>query len=272
MAEHTPTATSTDIARRMISELRRGRDQLATQVTGFTEAELARGSASAEWDVAQVLSHLGSGAEIAIATLGAALADEELPGQDASEAIWTRWNGMTRVEQAAGWLATTERHLAGLEALSEEQLATLNVPFPFFPAPLDAAGFLALRLNEQALHHWDVEVAFDDNAVIPGPAADLLIDRLPGMLRWMGHADRWTGPEAHIAVTTTAPSRDWTLSIGEAVEVVEQPAEAADARLTMPSETFIRLAAGRLRGTDTSRVVVDGPLELPDVDALFPGF
>jgi hypothetical protein len=57
------------LADRTIAALRSNHDELAARVRGFDEQDLARQSGSSQWDVAQVLSHLGSGAEIGLATL-----------------------------------------------------------------------------------------------------------------------------------------------------------------------------------------------------------
>jgi uncharacterized protein (TIGR03083 family) len=271
MPNETQAPAVVDTARRMIRELRRGREALAPRVEAFTEEDLARQSACSEWDVSQVLSHLGSGAEIMIGTLYAVLAGDDPPGQEASEAIWARWNAMTRAERAAGWLEITERHLAALEALSDEQLRDIGVPVAFSPAPLDAAAFVSLRVNEQALHHWDVEVTFDEEAVIPESAAELVVDRIGWMMQWIGKADRWPGEPTQIALTLSAPAREWTLSIADAVTLDEAAAADAGARLTLSSETFIRLVSGRLRSADSARIDVEGPLRLDDVVTLFPG-
>lgn len=272
MPNETQSPAVVYIARRMIRELRRGREALAPRVEAFTQEDLARQSACSEWDVSQVLSHLGSGAEVMIGTLNAALAGNDPPAQEASEAIWARWNAMTRAERAEGWLEMTGRHLAGLEALSDEQLRDIGVRVPFSSAPLDSAAFVSLRINEQALHHWDVEVTFDEAAVIPDSAAELVADRIGWMMQWIGKADRWPGEATQIALTLSAPSREWTLSIADAVVLDKATAADADARLTLPSETFVRLVSGRLRDADSARIDVEGPLRLEDVVVLFPGF
>jgi uncharacterized protein (TIGR03083 family) len=258
-------------AHRIIQELRRGRDGFAPQVAGFSDDDLARQSACTDWDVSQVLSHLGSGAEIALATVESALAGRDPAGQEANQQIWDRWNAMSRGERAAGWTEWTDRYQAGIEALDDDTLAALRVQFSFFPAPVDAAALLGMRLNEQALHQWDVASSFDAGATIPDTEAELLIDRVPGMMRWAGHADRWSGEEARIAVTTTAPARTWTLRIGDVVEIDDSHADGP-IHVTLPAETFIRLTSGRFRDPDASRVRVDGPLSLTDVVAVFPGF
>ena len=53
----------------VIAALRREHDQLAALVSTFTEDDLRRPSGASDWDVSQVLSHLGSGAVINLGTL-----------------------------------------------------------------------------------------------------------------------------------------------------------------------------------------------------------
>jgi uncharacterized protein (TIGR03083 family) len=269
------TDTSTDPivapARRIIRELRRDRDELAGQVATLSEDDLARQSACADWDVSQVLSHMGSAAEIGVATLAAGLAGQDPPGGEANQLIWDRWNAMSRAQRAAEWTAWTERSQAEFESLDDDALRALRVNFAFFPAPVDAVALAGMRMAEQALHHWDVAVTFEGNATIPESSAELLIDRVPGMMRWAGHADRWTGGQARISIATTAPQRAWTLRIADAVDIEESQSDEP-AGLTLPAETFIRLVAGRFRDQDTSRVHVAGALALADITAAFPGF
>ncbi len=117
-----------------------------------------------------------------------------------------------------------------------------------------------------------MEVTFDDAAVIPESAAELVVGRIGWMMMRLGKADRWAGEATQIALTLTAPSREWTLSIADAVALDEAAAADAGARLTLPSETFIRLVSGRLRDADSARFDVEGPLRLDDVVVLFPGY
>ena len=74
----------------VIAALHSGHDTLAGLVSGFSDDDLAHSSGSAEWDVSQVLSHLGSGAEIGQATLRAALAGEPNPGSDYNHTVWDK--------------------------------------------------------------------------------------------------------------------------------------------------------------------------------------
>ena len=85
----TPTADAT------ISALRSTHDELAAVVRGLTDEQLLAPSGASEWPVAQVLSHLGSGAEIGLATLRAATGEGEAPGDGFNQSVWDRWNAMS---------------------------------------------------------------------------------------------------------------------------------------------------------------------------------
>jgi hypothetical protein len=94
---------------------------------------------------------------------------------------------------------------------------------------------------------------------------------MPGMMRWAGHAEKWSCGHGRISITTTAPERAWTLRIADAVEIEESQSDEPIG-LTLPGETFIRLIAGRLRDADAVRVQAAGPATIADVAAMFPGF
>jgi hypothetical protein len=92
------------LADRTITAVRSNHDELAARVRGFDEQDLACQSGSAQWDVAQVLAHLGSGAEIAQATLQTGLAAQPGPDQDFNKTVWDRWNARSPAEKAQGLL------------------------------------------------------------------------------------------------------------------------------------------------------------------------
>lgn len=97
LADTSPADTSpaeTSPADTIIAALRRNHDGLAARAREFDEADLTRRSGALKWQVAQVLSHPGSGAEIMLARLRAARTGEEAPGQDFSHSVWGRWNAM----------------------------------------------------------------------------------------------------------------------------------------------------------------------------------
>lgn len=72
----------TSLAIRTIDALRQEHETLAAVASGLTDDQLAGSSGASEWPVAQVLSHLGSGAEISLAGLRSALGEGDTPGDD----------------------------------------------------------------------------------------------------------------------------------------------------------------------------------------------
>jgi Mycothiol maleylpyruvate isomerase N-terminal domain len=84
-----------------IAALRASHDRLAATVANLDGERLTGSAYPSEWSIAQVLSHLGSGAEIMALAFDAALAGTPAPGREANAPIWDRWNARTPVEQAA---------------------------------------------------------------------------------------------------------------------------------------------------------------------------
>src|SRR3954451_21727415 len=148
------------LADRTIAGLRTTPDKLAAFVPRLTEDQLNRPSGASEWTVAQVLSHLGSGAEITLAGYRAALDGEPAPEQDFNQGVWDRWNAMSPQDQAAGFLEHDNVLVETVEGLSAEQRENVQVKLGFLPSALPLASVLGMRLNESVHHTWDVLVAF----------------------------------------------------------------------------------------------------------------
>lgn len=258
-------ATTTD----WIQALRRSHDRLSGVVGGRPEADLTRPSYCAEWNVAQVLSHLGSGAEIFSLFLDAGLNHQDPPGREAFGPIWETWNAKSPAAQAADSLAANESFVSRLEGLGREQLDSLHLSM--FGMEIDAAGMMRMRLSEHALHTWDVAVAFDASTTVAPDALGLLIDGLPLMVARLGKpADR----SLDVVVTTQDPTRRFRLvADGVRLEPLEADAPADGPSVTLPAEAFLRLVYGRLDADHPPR----GPVEASGVDLeslkdLFPGF
>ena len=161
--------------RRWIAVLPRLARSTRRHVAGLDEEALGRPSMCTDWTVAQVLSHLGSGAEIGRETLGAA-ADGRDPAVDV-EAVWARWNAMAPRQMATEFAISDRRLVETFEALDDAQLSGLRLSLPFLAEPIDIATVAAFRLNEHALHSWDVVAAIDHGAELAPDAAALLVDR-----------------------------------------------------------------------------------------------
>ena len=181
-----------------IETLRRSHDRLVKLAEPLTPEQLREQSYCTEWSVAQVLSHLGSGAEIALLTLPAALGEAEPVSRDAFVPIWERWNAKIPEDQEADALATDERQVSTLEALTDEQLARMKMDF--LGTQLDAVGIVRLRLSEHALHTWDVAAHSDPDAAVSADATALLIDNVPAFLR-----RDWASRSASRSVSASPP-------------------------------------------------------------------
>ena len=215
------------LADRTIAALRTNHDRLGAWVRALDEQDLAQQSGSSEWDVAQVLSHLGSGAEIGLAALRAGIEGHEGPGQDFNQAVWDRWNAMTPQEKSAGFLLTNEQLVASYENLGGSARQELHVKLAFLPFPADVALLAGMRLHEAAMHGWDIRVASDPQATLTAQEADVALDQLTGplgfMVGFLGRPDALGGAQGTLRVETTDPRRVLGLVLGPAVSLTDAP-------------------------------------------------
>ena len=128
------------------------------------------------------------------------------------------------------------------------------------------------RLSEFAMHQWDVAVAFDPAATLAPEAVPLLIDHVTGLLGWIAKPETLKGRTATLALRLREPDRTLGLDLGESVELTGVP-DQPDGELSLPAESWLRLAFGRLGPRHTpGGVDLTGPLTLDDLRAVFPGF
>jgi uncharacterized protein (TIGR03083 family) len=257
----------TSLVDETIAELRANHDRLRAFVEGLTADQLAAQSGAEQWTVADVLSHLGSGAEISRYSLLTALGDDaDRPG---NQGVWDRWNALPPTEQASGFLESDARLVELYESLTPEQRETTTVDLGFLPAPIPLATPLAMRLNEETLHGWDARVGLDPAAVLSDEAADLVVRHYAGsmafMLGFTGKADKL---DEDVRLTVG----DYTLVIDESVALVDG-VEAPTATFTGAREAVVRMMAGRLKPENTpAGVEVTGNVTLEDLRRVFPGY
>ena len=247
-----------------VRAVRTSHDRLAGLVAGLDGDGLRGQSYDTEWSIADVLSHLGSGAEINSLNVDAAVNGGEPPSRDAFPGIWDTWNARSPEEQAARSVEANEALVSRIESLTPEQRAAFQVAM-FGPVPMDLAGFLGMRLSEHATHTWDVAVALDPAARIAPDAVDLLIDTVP---RLAGFVGKKASAPVTVAVTVTGPERAFTLDTG-GVSVLPAGTDATSASLALPAESFIRLIGGRL--DDAAELKASG-VTLAELKSVFPGF
>ncbi|MFD2420086.1 maleylpyruvate isomerase family mycothiol-dependent enzyme [Amycolatopsis pigmentata] len=251
---------------RTMTALRCEHDVLADLVRTLTDDQLATASGAAEWTVAQVLSHLGSGAEIGRAPIARA-AGETVTAED-NQTIWARWDASAPRAQAEGFLEYNGRWLDTVEALTPEQRSSLTVDLGFLPEPVPLVTALGMRLNEVANHSWDVRVAFDAHVGVDADSAGVLVDLLTGpvsfILSFLAKPAELAGP-----VSVAIPGAG--LVIDDAVTVVDH-LESPSATFNGPPEAFVRLISGRLKAPYDNGVTIDGSITLDDLRRVFPGF
>ncbi|MFB9312049.1 maleylpyruvate isomerase family mycothiol-dependent enzyme [Nocardioides plantarum] len=257
---------------RVIASLRHHHDLLARLVPTLDEAALTSQSAATEWRVCDVLSHLGSGAEITLRPLAAAAAGEPAP-EPANQEVWDRWNAMSPTEQATGFVTADERVVETLEALSHDERASLSVDLGFLPAPVPLLMAAGMRLNEVALHTWDVLAGLagpEDPIPLDEEAAEVLLELYTGPLAMM---TGWAGRPAELDEVTVVAFENHGLTITEEIALVAEPPVAPTAHFTGPTEAAVRLITGRLRPDTTPEGVgVTGNVTLDDLRRVFPGY
>jgi uncharacterized protein (TIGR03083 family) len=261
--------------RKWIAALRNSHERLVSLVRPLSPGQLREQSFCSDWSVAQVLSHIGSGAEIALLMLPGALGTAEPVSREAFPPVWDAWNAKSPDDQAADALAADEKYLRTLEELSDDELA--GIKFAFFGMDLDSIGLIRLRLGEHALHTWDVAVFGDPAATVAPDAVSLMIDNVPQFI-----APRIGKPldEPFAArIRTTGPDRDYLLTATDAVSMTDWPGDGAVAgggvavsEVSMPAEALLRLAYGRLDPEHTPAQVQADPADLDKLRKIFPGF
>lgn len=178
-----------------VEALRASVTRLRRLTAEMSDHELTRPAYPTEWTVADVLSHLGSGAVITRRRLEDALAGQDTP-DDFAPGVWDIWNGKGPVATRDDALAADAELLARLDAVTP----TGRASFTTFMGPLtlDFEQFVGMRLNEHAFHTWDIEVVRDPAATLPEQAAELVIDNLELIARF-----------------TAKPTGDTTTIVGE---------------------------------------------------------
>lgn len=245
--------------------VRASHDKLSGIVADLDADGLRQQSFAKEWSIADVLSHLGSGAEIFLLSLTAGLTGAEPPTSEDFQPIWATWNARTPEEQAAQCTVANEALVSRVESLTEAEREAFSVVM-FGAMTMDMAGLLGMRLSEHAVHTWDVAVAGDPAARVERNAVDLMID---GLSMIIGFTGKKTAQPEVIAVSTTNPDRSFTLDTGGVSLTPGDPQDAAQASLVVPAEAFVRLIYGRL---DDDAGLTAAGVTLPELRAVFPGF
>ncbi len=217
-----------------------------------------------DWSIADTMSHLGSGAVIMKANVENVLA-RRAGTTDFNQSVWDVWNAKSPSDQVTDALVAITTLQEHLESLTEDQRGEFR--FVMGPFDLDFDGYVGLRLNEQALHTWDIDVVLDPTATLSDEVAGVIVDDIGTIVRLAGAAH---GEEKVVRVRTSAPARDLALIFsGDAIELQEaRHSDEIDVRIS--SEAFIRLVYGRLASVPDS--FADDREQIESLRTSFPGF
>jgi uncharacterized protein (TIGR03083 family) len=249
-----------------IDALRHSHERLRAVAGPLGADQLQRQSYASDWSIAQVLSHIGSQAEIFGLFIDAGLSGQDPPGPEAFGPIWETWNAKSPQDQRADALRADETVTERFESLDDEQRKRLAVKL--FGRDFDATGLARMRLGEHAIHTWDIAVALDPAATLAPDAVGLLIDTL-GQL--VARAGKPGGTQRRLHVSTSSPVRHFTLETGDKVTLAASGYSEGLPELGLPAEAFIRLVYGRLDPAHAPPVETRRA-DLDELRQVFPGF
>jgi uncharacterized protein (TIGR03083 family) len=250
--------------------LRRSHQRLRAAVDPLGPDQVRGSSYCREWSIAQVVSHLGSQAEIFGRFLAAAVQGQDPPDRDAFPPIWDAWNARSPDAQVADGLKADEATLVMFESLGPEQRQQLHLHL--FGMDVDTTGLARMRLGEHAVHTWDVAVALDPEAELAPDAVALLVDTIGQLAARTGKPD---GTPRRVPMLTTEPERRFTLETGADITLTSAPSNqessAGDIAVVLPAAALLRLVYGRLDPEHTPPIEASR-VDLGDLRRLFPGF
>jgi uncharacterized protein (TIGR03083 family) len=250
----------------LLAAVKRSHDRLAAALTGPPADRLTAPSYHS-WSIAQVLSHLGSGAEIFRLYVDAGTTGTPAPTIDDFHPVWDRWNAMTPVEQRDGFLVAD---LALLDAFAAVPAGDRDGwRLEMFGAEQTLSTVARMRLGEHTLHSWDVLVALDPAATLPRDAVDLMVDSMDPLVERFGKTEQPVVTRLEL----TGPERSFVLETGPDGGTLSAPAadRSSTGTLTLPAEAFIRLLYGRLDPDHTPSSVSADRADLDVLRRAFPG-
>ena len=148
--------TSLETARALIAALRSSHDRTTSLVSGLDVTGILAPSYDTEWSVGQVLSHLGSQAQIFELFLEAGLGEHPVPGNEVFPPIWDVWNAKAPLEWRDDSLTANEVEVSKYESLDDATIERFRMSM--FGMDVDLTGLLRMRLSEHAVHTWDLSL------------------------------------------------------------------------------------------------------------------
>jgi uncharacterized protein (TIGR03083 family) len=247
--------------------LRGSQRRLVDTLAAILPEEVRRLAYTTKWTVADVASHLGSGAETFLLFLAAGLDRTAAPGVDQFQPIWDRWNAKTPEQQVLDVAAADAAFLDAVDALSDQQRRDWRLEL--FGTDRDLPGMLRMRLAEHVLHTWDIAVTLDAASALPADAAGLVVGNLPMIVEYVAK------PTATMTIRVETADPELTLELSLAPDGSRMNLTASGDEdlpvLQLPTEAFVRLVYGRLDPDHTPATTQADPGLLDALRSTFPG-
>lgn len=261
--------------------------RLADYLAGMKTESWSQDSACEGWKIGDVVAHLSIAASTWAGSLSRAAAGDSEPAQGQSF-LGVGVRGSDIIANAA----TTHFQEKGQQLLSEfnqgyEQLGQVMSTLrpedwekPCFHrrGKMPVRQFVALRVQELAVHGWDIRAGLDSSTTISEEALPQMVTMVP---RWLRTAftpglDLSTPARFRFDVTGAQRVSEDVLVNGQEFEVQASGAGQADATFRCDTSNYILLIFGRLgveQGVSSSRLSIDGSMErAAEFSAWFKGF
>lgn len=254
----------TEAVDQLLAALRASVDHLTQLVVGLDDRVIEQSAYPEDWSVADVMSHVGSGAVIMQRRVDDALAGSETPDEFAPE-VWATWDARSSRSKVDDGREADRAFLRRLESLSGEERRRLA--FSLGPLTVDFAGVVGLRLNEHLLHTWDIEVVLTPGAALLPTGLPYVLDNLGLIARFSA---RPTGSARTMHIRTADPVRRFVVDLRPDAVEFGLDDNAAPVDLELPAEAFVRLVYGRLGPAHTPTVTTGADL-LDELRRVYPG-
>ena len=249
-----------------VQALRSSVDRLAALVRPLDDTSLTRRSFCSQWTIADVLSHLGSGATITRRYFQTSFENSEPPDDFNPQRVWDEWNAKSPRQKADDALVADSELMNVLEMTSPDDRARFKVSMG--PREFDWDAFVGMRLNEHLVHEWDVAVTLDPSATLGAEGTQVVVDNLERVAKFASKAQ---DDSRTITISTTDPERSFSVVTGPEQVTFCSVQLGGKADLSMSAESLIRLVYGRLDPEHT-RASVQGDHSLLDqLRLVFPG-
>ena len=248
--------------------------QLSDFLAGLDDAGWARPSACTDWTVADAAAHLAQGSAGGALALNRARAGDPSPpegqrlleaGERASVMTAERAIAYRKEQSAADLMQAFANGIDRLlQAARELQPEDWEKPSFHRRGIIPVHENMARRIQEVAIHGWDIRSAFDPAAEISDDAAAVIMSLTH---RWLNACFTPIGPSARFrfAVSGAAARQQDVVLTGASFTLEEDAAGPADVTFRCNPSAYVLLTYGRLNISNgapaTAQLEIDGPLD-----------